>query len=208
MQGTTQATLVQAKFQQQFEKIEPLVWLIGAILVLSVVIPKRRRARGSRSYQAVRRNGPPITRKPSKAITSRPLMGYEERRFFEILQVALPNHHIFTQVSFNALLTHAPHLWGDVKRRVRGNFNHNSADFVVCDKASCEVVAIVEYDGSGHCYDDDARRDAMLTQAGYRVERFGVGYTMEAVRNKMGGFLNIGAPIRESKWVGEETTQF
>ena len=142
------------------------------------------------------------------SIKAKAILGFEERGFFKTLKEALTNHHILAQVSFNALLTHAPHLWGEVKSRVRGQFNRNFVDFVVCDPVTLEVMAIVEYDGSGHRYDKDARRDAMLEKAGYRVERFGVGYTLDSVRNVMGSFLNTQAPIRESRWVGEETTQF
>ena len=190
------------------DRLEPMLWLVGAVLVLSAVIPKQKRARARRAARPIRRKDPPITANPSRAITAKSIMGYEERSFFEVLEQALPNHRIFAQVSFNALLTHAPHLWGEVKNRVRGQFNHNYADFVVCDKASYEVVAVVEYDGSGHRTHDDARRDAMLTQVGYRVERFDVGYTVESVCNRMGSFLNIQAPLKESKWIAEINSQF
>lgn len=55
-------------------------------------------------------------------------------------------------------------------------------DFVLCRKSDFEVVAVVEYDGSGHIDHGDKRRDELLTSVGYQVERFTFGDTVDSVR--------------------------
>ena len=103
--------------------------------------------------------------------------------FFSRLTKALPEYYVFPQVSFNAIITHAH--WITVtrwERFVRFAFNRKYVDFVLCRKSDFEVVAIVEYDGSGHIDHNDKRRDEMLTSVGYQVERFTFGDTVDSVR--------------------------
>ena len=70
------------------------------------------------------------------------------------------------QVSFGALLMAKT-------RAVRNTFDRKIADFVVCTKAF-DVLAAVELDDSSHRGNEakDARRDALLKAAGYRVLRY------------------------------------
>ncbi len=118
-------------------------------------------------------------------IRSRRIVNESEARLLAILTGLFPDYYVFPQVSFNALITHAPHIanigW---RNAVRSKFNSKSVDFVLCKKDNFEVVAIIEYDGQGHNYEDDAIRDDMLKTAGYRVERFDANYTIENIKNR------------------------
>lgn len=102
---------------------------------------------------------------------SKQLLTSNEQEFFQRLTEALPNHHIFPQVSLGALLQ--PNVKGDNRKyySVRGTFAQKIADFVVCDK-EMKVVAIVELDDKTHNIDKDNKRDAMLEQASYTVVRW------------------------------------
>lgn len=94
-----------------------------------------------------------------------PLTKHEQLMFFR-LQEALPKLIVLSQVSFGALLTAQA-------RGVRNTFDRKRADFVICDK-SFKVLAVVELDDSSHDgrEEQDANRDKLLTDAGYRVLRY------------------------------------
>lgn len=94
-----------------------------------------------------------------------PLTKHEQAMFFR-LQEALPNLIVLSQVSFSALLKAK-------SRATRNTFDRKRADFVICDK-SFRVVAVIELDDSSHegREKEDADRDVLLTQAGYRVLRY------------------------------------
>src|SRR5690606_13026308 len=104
-----------------------------------------------------------------KNLTPKPLLNGSEKQLFRALTETLTEHYVFPQVSFNALITHAPWIkyryW---QRFVRQQFNTKYVDFVLCRKTDLKVIAIVEYDGTGHRSHSDERRDALLTCAGYR----------------------------------------
>lgn len=95
------------------------------------------------------------------------------------LTQALPEHIVLAQVSFSALL--------DAKtQRARNRFNQKTADFVICDKAF-NVVAEVELDDSSHNgrSKQDANRDNMLKDAGYKVIRFNNVPTVAAIQSAL-----------------------
>ena len=95
-----------------------------------------------------------------------------EKKFYPCLIAALPQHHVFVQVSFGALLNASPDLSDSQRTALRNRFNQKRADFVVCQKDTFEVVAIVELDDRSHDAQTDQERDNMLGVAQYRVERF------------------------------------
>ncbi|WP_195812383.1 DUF2726 domain-containing protein [Xylophilus rhododendri] len=79
---------------------------------------------------------------------------------------ALPQYIVLAQVSFAALL--------DAKdRTIRNTFDRKRADFVVVER-SFRVVAVVELDDSSHDgrSAQDAARQRLLTDVGYRVLRY------------------------------------
>jgi hypothetical protein len=99
------------------------------------------------------------------------LMTANELEFFARLVQALPDHYVFPQVALGALLQ--PKVKGDNKKyyQVRGTFAQKMADYVVCNR-DLQVIAVVELDDKTHSTEKDAKRDAMLQQAGYQVIRW------------------------------------
>lgn len=75
--------------------------------------------------------------------TRKVLLNKSEIRVFDMLQRAKPEgHHVSCQVSYGEFLK----CDGNRKHRT---INAKRADFVLCDKAF-NVVAVIEYQGSGH----------------------------------------------------------
>lgn len=97
---------------------------------------------------------------PKKVITA-----FESRMFFR-LKEAFPQYHILAQVAFSALITNS-------NLKIRARFNRKVTDFVLLDK-NLKVIMIVELDDPSHIGKEveDAQRDAMLYEAGYRVKRY------------------------------------
>ncbi|WP_255370354.1 DUF2726 domain-containing protein [Roseateles sp. YR242] len=94
-----------------------------------------------------------------------PLTKREQAMYFRLLQT-FPDHVILAQVAFSALIT-------TKDRPTRATFDRKVCDFVLCSKAF-DVQAVIELDDASHKgrAEADAKRAAILTSAGYRVERF------------------------------------
>jgi hypothetical protein len=181
--------------QQQVDSFIALVAAIYLFYALSLLRKQLKRRRHKTWRARKRKSQLRLLKKSSFApsdksnFASKNLLNYSEKHFFKILSDALPDYYIFPQVSFNALITHASWILKDYwKHFVRMNFNTKYVDFVLCRKADFKVVAIVEYDGSGHRNHDDVRRDALLKNVGYRVERFTSEDTAESVSTRFKDF--------------------
>lgn len=106
------------------------------------------------------------SRAEHQPITAKRVITQNEQPTFLRLREALPNHIVLAQVAFSALITSKGYT-------SRSRFNRKVTDFVVLDKGF-NVVAIVELDDSSHRgrEQEDAKRDAMLQEAGYTVIRY------------------------------------
>ena len=93
------------------------------------------------------------------------ITAFESKMFFR-LKEAFPQHHVLAQVAFSALITNS-------NLKIRARFNRKVTDFVLLDKR-LNVVMIIELDDPSHIGKEveDAQRDAMLYEAGYRVKRY------------------------------------
>ncbi len=100
---------------------------------------------------------------------SKALLTENEKEFFARLVTALPECHVFPQVALGALLQ--TNVTGKNAFRARAAFSQKIADYVICDR-DMKVLAVVELDDRTHSAGKDARRDAMLNQAGYRTIRW------------------------------------
>ena len=127
----------------------------AALLLLAGVAV---RSRGSSSWLA--------------RIQRKSLMTANEKEFFARLQRALPGHLVFPQVSFAAILTHDSKLSPRNRWAVRNRFDRKIADFVVCNRNTLEIVAIVELDDRTHSSAADRKRDELTKAAGYQTIRF------------------------------------
>ncbi|WP_171405510.1 DUF2726 domain-containing protein [Acinetobacter chinensis] len=97
---------------------------------------------------------------PKKIITP-----FEQKMFIR-LNEAFPAQHVLAQVAFSALITSQNY-------KVRNRFNRKVTDFVILDQ-SMNVLAVIELDDPSHegKEEEDALRDAMLHEAGYKVCRY------------------------------------
>jgi hypothetical protein len=102
----------------------------------------------------------------------KPLLTANEAEFFHRLQRALPGFHVFPQVSFAAFLTDDGQLSRNAQWAVRAKFDRKIADFVVCERGSFKVVAVVELDDRTHDVRADRQRDAITKAAGYQTIRY------------------------------------
>lgn len=136
--------------------MKSLIPLLIVVVIFAVIVAVlKAKARDGGNGKA------PLERPKRKA-----LMTENETAMFNRLKQSLPQFHVFTQVSFGALITAK-------SRATRNLFDRKIADFVVCDQA-LQVVATVELDDSSHRNkaDSDGKRDELLTAAGYRVLRY------------------------------------
>lgn len=110
------------------------------------------------------------------AFARRDFLTGNELEFLGRLERSLPELRIHAQVSMGALLKPGAGQRTISERRrhyaARGRFSQKIADFVLQDRRTGEVVAVVELDDRTHDAGKDARRDAMLKQAGYRTIRW------------------------------------
>jgi hypothetical protein len=105
-------------------------------------------------------------------IRRKALLTPNETEFFHRLQRALPAYQVFPQVSFAAFLTDDGNLSQNARWSLRARFDRKIADFVICERGSLKVVALVELDDSTHVASADRKRDALTKAAGYQTLRF------------------------------------
>lgn len=112
-------------------------------------------------------------RKPwLSGLRRKPLLTANEAEFFYRLQRALPGLHVFPQVAFAALLTHSGQCSRNPQWAVRAKFDRKIADFVICERGTLNVVALVELDDRMHDAKADRQRDAITKAAGYQTIRY------------------------------------
>ena len=89
-----------------------------------------------------------------------------ESKMFHRLNEAFPEYYVLAQVAFSALITNQNY-------KIRNRFNRKVTDFVILDK-TYNVLVIIELDDPSHIgkEKEDADRDEMLEEAGYRVLRY------------------------------------
>jgi hypothetical protein len=113
------------------------------------------------------------SRKPwLSRIRRKPLLTANEAEFFHRLQRALPGFHVFPQISFAAFLTYDGQLSKNAQWAVRAKFDRKIADFVVCERRTLKIVAVVELDDRMHDAKADRQRNAITKAAGYQTIRY------------------------------------
>lgn len=101
-----------------------------------------------------------------------PILTANEREFYHRLTRALPNHPIFPQVAFSALIAVDGRLSERQQFAIRRRFGWKYADFVICASYTLDVLLIIELDDRTHDASSDRQRDAMTKAAGYQTLRF------------------------------------
>ncbi|MER2511966.1 MAG: DUF2726 domain-containing protein [Nitrosomonas ureae] len=108
---------------------------------------------------------------PKDRWSPKPLLTRNEQEFFKRMLDALPDHHVFPQVAFRAILQPTARSSSKAYSRQSGRIGAKHCDFLVCNE-KLEVIAIVELDDRTHVAEKDAARDAMTASAGYRTLRY------------------------------------
>lgn len=108
-------------------------------------------------------------------LVARPLMTERERRVIQLIEAARPDCRVHAQVAMAALVDAPKSI--DPKRRtaMRNRFDRKIVDYVLEDRATGKVVAIIELDDRTHKATKDRARDAMTESAGYRTLRLPAG---------------------------------
>lgn len=104
------------------------------------------------------------------------LMSEAEKRLFEVLEAAAPSFLVCPQVAMSAIVTRPSH---QNQLRHRAAFSQKRLDFVLVDRETLTARLVVELDNSSHRHRqaEDAKRDEMLTRAGYPVLRVPVHHS-------------------------------
>lgn len=116
-----------------------------------------------------RRNVPDVAR--------RTFLTGNEAEFLARLEAALPEVRVHCQVAMGALLVPRIPEGGGKRRRaahaaVRARYDRKVVDYVLQDRRSGAVLAVVELDDRTHVPERDRKRDAMMGRAGYRTIRW------------------------------------
>ena len=119
---------------------------------------------------------PRLFRSRQKYFPRRVITAFESKMFHR-LNEAFPNYYILAQVAFSALITNQNY-------KIRNRFNRKVTDFVILDQ-TYNVLVIIELDDPSHIgkEQEDAERDAMLEEAGYRVIRYTSIPTVHTLRH-------------------------
>lgn len=118
-----------------------------------------------------RRGGPPEPVPTQAEPVSRQFLTEREGAMLVAIEQILPGHRIHAQVSMGALLRVPRRDGGKASAADRNSFSQKIVDFVVQDRLSGSVVALIEVDDSSHVARRDQERDAMTQRAGYTTIR-------------------------------------
>lgn len=105
-------------------------------------------------------------------IESRQILTANELEFFHRLVKALPHYWVFPQVAANALLKVQAGVSKSQQHAIRNRFAQKHVDFVVCERESLNVLAIIELDDKTHNTAKDKVRDELFAEGGYVTHRF------------------------------------
>lgn len=122
---------------------------------------------------------PRLFRRKQKFFPRRVITAFESKMFHR-LNEAFPDYHVLAQVAFSALITNQNY-------KIRNRFNRKVTDFVILDQAY-NVLVIIELDDPSHIgkETEDAERDAMLEEAGYRILRYTNIPSISTLRHDIG----------------------
>lgn len=108
-------------------------------------------------------------------VVARPLLTAREREALVALEHAFPQLRVFPQVAMGALIQARNELSRRDRALVRNRFSQKIVDFVLEDRGTGQVVALVELDDRSHNAAKDSRRDEIALAAGYRTIRIPPG---------------------------------
>jgi very-short-patch-repair endonuclease len=104
-------------------------------------------------------------------VRAKRLMTRVEREVIGHLEAAVPWCPVHAQVCLGALLEPSRWLPRGTRSRLRYSYGSKIVDFVLEDRRTGEVVALVELDDRTHNFGGDAARDQLTSRAGYLTIR-------------------------------------
>ena len=104
-------------------------------------------------------------------IVAKPLMTDRERQVIAYIEQAVPFARVHAQVCMGAILKTKFGLSNKQRMSARGRFSQKMVDYVLEDRHSGRILALVELDDRSHDALGDAARDAMTRTAGYLTIR-------------------------------------
>jgi len=124
-------------------------------------------------------------------VEPRRLMTERERRVIAMIEAAAPGCRVHAQVAMGALMDARKGLDRKRRRSIRNRFDRKIVDYVLEDRASGDVVAIVELDDRTHNAAKDEARDRLTAAAGYITIRLpaGKGVNAPLVRERISPVL-------------------
>lgn len=133
----------------------------------------------------------------SLPIRARSLMTSRERRVITLIEQALPHCRVHAQVAMAALIDCQKDVPRNQRRAVRNRFDRMVIDFVVEDRSSGNVLALIELDDRTHNSAKDQARDAITTAAGFRTVRLAAGKKIEptSIRTQVLSELTTTSPM-------------
>jgi very-short-patch-repair endonuclease len=108
-------------------------------------------------------------------VVARRLMTEREREVMILIEEAVPHCRVHSQVAMAALIDARKGLSRKDYVSVRNKFDRKIVDFVLENKASGDVLALIELDDRSHNAAKDRRRDEITKAAGYKTVRLGAG---------------------------------
>lgn len=146
--------------------------------------------------------------KPGEAaklpVEPKPLMNAAERQVIAMLEQALPHARVHAKVAMGAVIKTRAGLSQRQRMSVRGRFSQKIVDFVLEDRRSGQILALVEHGKRGSDSGERAKRDAITGAAGYRTIRLpdtrrpsaeGVRDAVLAALSDHAGIDNTSAPV-------------
>jgi very-short-patch-repair endonuclease len=108
-------------------------------------------------------------------VKGRPLMTAREREVISMIETAVPHCRVHAQVAMAAIVDCNGGLTRAQRASIRNRFDRKIVDFVLEDKSSGNVLAIVELDDRTHSATRDRARDEITRAAGHRTIRLPAG---------------------------------
>ncbi|MDQ2764858.1 MAG: DUF2726 domain-containing protein [Pseudomonadota bacterium] len=121
------------------------------------------------------------TLKPALRVEAKPLMTVIERETICHIEQAVPYSRVHAQVCMGAIIKPKR---GQARRQhlaTRNRFSQKMIDYVLEDRASGRIIALVELDDRSHDADRDARRDEITRAAGYLTIRIPASRRPDAI---------------------------
>jgi hypothetical protein len=112
-------------------------------------------------------------------VVPRRLMTAREREVLPLIEAAVPQCRVHAQVAMGALIDGKKGLSRKEGTAVRNRFDRKRIDFVLEERSTGDVLALVELDDRTHNQAKDRSRDEITAAAGYLTIRLRAGSRLD-----------------------------